>query len=151
MPILIIYYTRNPCSSNQCQSPDICHINNGFSYECHDFCVENNCSNSGSCYNSTCHCDSGSIGFHCEFKSCDKDESKCLNGGTCINIPETDWNEGVDPFFCSCASNFYYGDRCEHVMCSPELCFNGGSCKDEHQAGCNCSDGYTGEQCEVSM
>ena len=145
-PLLIIYHTRDPCSSHYCQSRNKCYANNGFSFECVDFCFENDCSGSGSCYNSTCHCDTDSIGLFCEFKTCN--QSKCLNGGTCINLPETDWQEGVDPFFCRCKSDFYYGDRCENELCSSELCFNGGTCKDEHQAGCNCIDGYTGEQCE---
>ena len=150
-PVLIIYYTRDPCSSHHCQSPNKCYANNGFSFECVDFCVKNDCSGSGSCYNSTCHCDTGSQGLFCEFSTCYEDKSKCLNGGTCIDLPKSDWREGVDPFFCRCKSDFYYGDRCEHEVCSPELCFNGGTCKDEHQAGCNCIDGYAGEQCENYM
>ena len=148
-PTLIIYFTRDPCLTHQCQYPSECHANNGFSYECVDFCFENQCSNSGSCYNATCHCESGSIGLYCEFETCDQNESKCLNNGTCINLPENDWEEGVDPFYCRCASDFYYGERCEKVTCSPNLCFNGGSCIDEHQAGCNCLNGYTGDQCEI--
>ena len=148
-PTLIIYFTRDPCLTHQCQYPSECHANNGFSYECVDFCFENQCSNSGSCHNSTCHCESGSIGLYCEFETCDQNESKCLNNGTCINLPENDWEEGVDPFYCRCASDFYYGERCEKVTCSPNLCYNGGSCIDEHQAGCNCLNGYTGDQCEI--
>ena len=89
-PVLIIYYTRDPCSSHHCQSPNKCYANNGFSFECVDFCVKNDCSGSGSCYNSTCHCDTGSQGLFCEFSTCYEDKSKCLNGGTCINLPKSD-------------------------------------------------------------
>ena len=148
-PTLIIYFIRDPCLTHECQYPSKCHAKNGFSYECVDFCFENQCSNSGSCYNATCHCESGSIGLYCEFDTCDQNESKCLNNGTCFNLPENDWEEGVDPFYCRCASDFYYGERCEKVTCSPNLCYNGGSCIDEHQAGCNCLNGYTGDQCEI--
>ena len=129
--------------------PNRCQSNNGFSYECVDFCVANECSNSGYCANSTCHCDTESIGLYCEFETCDSDPTKCSIGGTCINLPKNDWEENVDPFFCRCKSDFYYGDRCEKELCSPELCFNGGTCIDENQAGCNCIDGYTGDQCEI--
>ena len=147
-PTLYVYYTRDSCISHQCVFPNKCQPVNGFSYECVDFCVENACSNSGYCSNSTCHCETGSIGFFCEFETCDSEPTKCSNGGTCINLPKDDWEEAVDPFFCRCKSDFYYGNRCEKELCSPELCFNGGTCKEEHTAGCNCIDGYTGEQCE---
>ena len=149
-PILYFYYTRDSCSSHQCVLPNKCQSNNGFSYECVDFCVENDCSYSGYCANSTCHCEFDSIGFYCEFKTCESDPTKCSNGGTCINLPKDDWKEYVDPFICRCKSDFYYGERCEKELCSPELCLNGGSCKNENQAGCNCIDGYNGEQCEIS-
>ena len=94
-----------------------------------------------------CICDDGYVGTHCEFENCDLANGKCLNGGKCLNTPPDDWKEGVDPFICDCSS-FYHGQHCQTYFCTDENdCLNGGVCSKESE-GCDCSDGFSGMQCE---
>ncbi|CAL4068877.1 unnamed protein product, partial [Meganyctiphanes norvegica] len=65
-----------------------------------------------------CVCEEGWEGITCDKRPrrktsyCDRNQSACLNGGTCINVP------GNRNFTCSCPSLFT-GQRCEYLADSP--------------------------------
>ena len=96
-------------------------------------------------------------GKNCElpFDVCSNETQRCFNGGTCQ--PDGHY------FTCTCPPN-YIGERCEFVIdpCLDKLCLNGGKCvvsgtkqpdgycdHSNVTASCECSSGYSGEQCEV--
>ncbi len=122
-----------------------------------------NCSNHGDCQLDTnntyaCFCKRNYQGNACQFvyDPCLQSSLSCLNGGTCVLIP----NE-MDPqtygFECVCDARFYYGSKCENKYdpCSNFTveCLNGGYCSANNAtrgtALCKCLIGYTGEQCEI--
>ena len=95
-------------------------------------------------------------GKNCElpFDVCSNETQRCFNGGTCQ--PDGHY------FTCTCPPN-YTGERCEFVIdpCFEKPCLNDGRCvvsgavqtnghyQPNVTASCECSSGFSGEQCEV--
>jgi len=114
-----------------------------------DYCVNNACSNGGSCVdgisNYSCSCPAGFTGDHCETDIDDCINHTCSNGGSC--------EDGVNSYSCNCSVGFI-GDHCETDIddCVNHTCSNNGSCEDgANSYSCNCPEGYTGDHCETDI
>ncbi|XP_071944812.1 uncharacterized protein [Antedon mediterranea] len=126
----------------------------GIDCETFDYCSNEVCSNSGTCYSSSsnaqvfyCECDVGFTGKFCEiFTGCGA--NPCLNGALCYN------SDSADRFYCACVHP-YAGDRCQYFMSCDNLpCFNGGTCfSSESGVGyiCLCPLGFAGPKCETPV
>ncbi|CAH1774351.1 unnamed protein product, partial [Owenia fusiformis] len=93
-----------------------------------------------------CCCQSGFEGERCEedINECDKNETLCMNNGTCVNT--------VGSFYCNCTDQ-YEGEFCEiPIGCAEDPCKNGGTCNGT-DAGfeCYCAEQFTGRTCETSL
>ncbi|KAF6214242.1 hypothetical protein GE061_008982 [Apolygus lucorum] len=116
-------------------------------------CGSNPCLNNGTCLDVangyTCACSPGYSGFNCEMDMavCNTtEETRCANGGTCIEGP------GIT-FSCRCLPG-WTGRLCDLPVdeCSSSPCENGGVCIDMHAMYvCACPYGYTGMNCETQV
>ncbi|PSN38460.1 hypothetical protein C0J52_15614 [Blattella germanica] len=118
-----------------------------------DECDSNPCFNNATCLDDvngyTCICPPGYSGMFCEtdVAVCNSTgESRCLNGGICVEGPG-------DTFTCSCLEG-WTGEICEDAIdeCASSPCLNGGMCVDRHaDYACACPFGYTGKNCEMKL
>ncbi|XP_024082772.1 protein eyes shut isoform X2 [Cimex lectularius] len=154
------------CWSSPCQNGGTCHDGiaffncscpDGFVGETCDEnineCGSNPCLNNGTCldvangYN--CQCQPGYSGYNCEMDMavCNTtDETRCANGGACIEGP------GIT-FSCRCLPG-WTSRLCDLPVdeCSSSPCENGGVCIDMHAMYvCACPYGYTGSNCETQV
>uniref|UniRef100_T1HCE3 Uncharacterized protein n=1 Tax=Rhodnius prolixus TaxID=13249 RepID=T1HCE3_RHOPR len=115
-----------------------------------DECGSNPCLNNGTCLDIangyTCQCQPGYSGFNCEVDMavCNTtEETRCANGGACIEGP------GIS-FSCRCLPGFT-GINCETQveLCSVNTCENNALCVIEgRQSICYCVPDYHGERCQ---
>ena len=132
-------------------------------------CLINRCQNNGECIDLVndfeCNCGLGFSGELCTNLDpiCDV-SNPCLNGGTCINVEQTD-NLSLKRFRCECTLRFS-GEICDfnprlpvdslsaismEDFCMSEPCFNDGICFNQDQPPnyfCRCQPGTEGERCE---
>ncbi|XP_060517827.1 protein eyes shut [Cylas formicarius] len=153
----------NECWSSPCQNGGVC-VDGIASFNCtcppgfvgdlceedYNECESNPCWNNGTCVDAPngyiCQCPPGYSGTHCEIDIavCNATgETRCLNGGMCIEGPG-------DTFDCKCQPG-WGGIFCDHELdeCMSAPCQNGGVCIDLHaEYSCACLFGYTGKNCE---
>lgn len=152
------------CYPNPCQHDGICLVNeDDSSVKCdcrdgyygeicdiEDPCRTSPCANGGTCslvYNNT------AIERHCDCKpqfegeTCNKQrdcEPKCENEGICAET-----HNGKEMCFCPPG---YSGIYCEHSVCEPSPCYNGGNCTVvDGKFHCQCPNGFSGDKCEMNV
>ncbi|WKY14209.1 hypothetical protein Q1695_000055 [Nippostrongylus brasiliensis] len=152
---------KDDCINNKCQAGSTC-VDLVGSYRCEcpagrigsfcqydDPCQSMPCLN-GRCIgdpetgNSTCFCENGYTGAHCDedIDECAEwGEALCHNGATCVNI--------AGGFSCECPAGVT-GASCDTLMemCHPNPCQNKGVCVDRlNSFECSCADGFTAGTC----
>ncbi|EGT59406.1 CBN-CRB-1 protein [Caenorhabditis brenneri] len=159
---------KKNCTANYCQNDGVCNSNSiELTCECPDgfegdFCETKSkandpligctCENPAhvcSLVNGTtqCECPSGFMGSDCkELKARPCDLEPCLNGGHCVD-------DGQNLFTCFCLPHWtgvYCGEPVECLVNGSD-CKNGGKCVFSlTSTSCECLEGFTGANCEVS-
>jgi hypothetical protein len=136
--------TKNPCSSNPCNSKQECQqiLNKKSTYVClclpnfkgdncsiiDDMCKEGFCSTNALCkpnYRGLlnvnerpyCICPLNETGHRCNLIADKCDKNPCQNNGTCISTVK------ANEFFCLC-DDYHYGDKCQLEKRSIQLYIN---------------------------
>jgi len=115
---------------------------------------------SSKCDEMHCKCPEGFSGSLCNIQICGDYEHFCMNTGSCV--------QSNDSYTCDCAANatdvVYAGVNCKfaattfcegHGVGSHTFCTNEGTCKpivgeEGDHPGCECSDEFMGDFCEIS-
>ncbi|ESO89533.1 hypothetical protein LOTGIDRAFT_234340 [Lottia gigantea] len=153
------FCTQESCrNGGQCISTDtgyVCSCKNGFKGQfcenTYDLCSKANpcvgtgsiCSYDGTRF--TCQCSGGYTGDYCEFRNNVCSDSRCLHGGTCLEV-------GGQPQ-CQCASG-YTGSLCETNIndCTTTSCGQGAQCIDGvNTFTCECESGKIGRNCDKDL
>ncbi|XP_041469760.1 fibropellin-1-like [Lytechinus variegatus] len=153
---------------NQYETQDYyCECTSGYSgrhCEVEGPCVKRPCLNGGSCREEAfaslgyiCICTSEYYGINCTeaYQSNPCNPSPCQNEGRCFQLMQTEFNQNLTPYFCSCLG--YVGTNCQNIdPCYSNPCMNGGTCTLIAPGGnedmvqgfwCECPSTFTGTTC----
>ncbi|CAF3727659.1 unnamed protein product [Rotaria sordida] len=171
--VIINVCTPNPCLNNGYCIRNLNISDGGYRCECQNGyigtrceylngCISSPCQNNAQCIPSTMNCSSttcsisciclnGTTGLYCEQNDTSCSTISCLNGGICLI------NEETNISYCQCPPNTT-GNRCETIqtVCTNTTCSNHGICfidtrSNNYTAHCLCSQGYTGQYCQISL